>query len=80
MYPFPSAYLKVLLTAPPDVRRARIIERDRRWGTRVIDRWENLEITRRQAEATDQQYNLVLDGTRPLSDNAAEIARLMSRS
>lgn len=78
MYSFPAADLKVLLTAPEHVRRARIIERDHRWGARVIERWDNLEITRLYGETLSQSCDLVLDGTQPLDSNAVLITQVVA--
>ena len=78
MAPFPGANLRVLLEAPDDVRRARIVDRDRRWGTTVSDRWEHLQAT--WAAARDGVApDLVLDATRPIADTAARIAEVVRR-
>lgn len=80
MYPFPLAYVTILLAAPADVRRTRIVERDRRWESRVIDRWDILETSRRRLESLGHTYDLVLDGTRPLTANAELIVGYFTRT
>jgi uridine kinase len=73
MVPYPDADLLVRVDVPDAIRRARIVERDARWGTRVRDRWEHLEAT---WDAVPELIpHLVLDGTRPIQDN---VARLVS--
>lgn len=79
MYPFPAAHMKILVTAADDVRKARIIERDRRWESRVIDRWNNLEISRLHAEALSTSWDLILDGTQSLGSNATLIVACIAR-
>lgn len=73
MAPWPEADLTVLIDVPTDLRRQRIVERDARWGTRVIDRWDHLELTRHHIEARGHRYDLTLDGERPLAASAARI-------
>ncbi len=59
--PYPAANLVVRLLAPPEIRLMRLIERDQRWGTTVIDRWEHLEQS--QQQALDGDYPVVeIDG------------------
>jgi len=79
MYPFPDADLSVLLHAPAEIRRERIIERDRRWGTRVIERWDNLEATRQYVEGLNASCDIVLDGTCSLEENAMVIAHAIAQ-
>jgi uridine kinase len=73
MAPWPGAGLSVLVEAPEAVRRRRIAERDARWGSRVLDRWGQLELTRRAIEARHHRHDLVLDGERPIAENAERI-------
>ncbi len=73
MYPYPKADAKVLLAPPSDVRKARIVERDKVWGTTVIGRWDHLEVTRSDLEAMNVTYDLVLPGTERLEDAAESV-------
>lgn len=73
MAPWSQADLSVRLDVPAEVRRRRIVERDARWGSRVIDRWDHLELSRRHIEARGHRFDLTLDGERPLAENASRI-------
>lgn len=77
MEPWPDADLSVLVETPKPVRYRRIVERDIRWGSRVIDRWEHLELCRQHIQSLDHQYDLTLDGEQPLNDNAARIVEAL---
>ena len=64
MLPCPFADVVVRLDVAADVRRERLRDRDVRWGTSVVDRWDRLEIA---AEAGQKlSVDLVLDGRQPL--------------
>ncbi len=74
MAPWPDADLSVLLDVPAAVRRERIADRDIRWRSRVLDRWETqMEPTWRGIAAREHRFDLVLDGERPIAINAAAI-------
>lgn len=75
MAPYPDADLVVRLDAPGDVRRERIVMRDRRWRTRVADRWPHLEASWRGHAGASP--NAVLDGMRPMAENAARVCQLV---
>ncbi len=75
MEPFPGADLVIRLDVPAAVRRARIVERDERWGTRVIDRWAHLEAS--WAAHEHVVPDLALDGEQPLADNTALVCGLV---
>lgn len=76
MAPYPDADIVVRVEAPDAVRRARIVERDARWGTRVQERWSHLEATWRAVTAGPP--HLVLDGTRPLEANVGMLLDLIN--
>lgn len=71
MAPFPGASLLVRLDVPDTVRRERIALRDKRWGTRVQDRWAHLETTWQAVQQAPP--HLVLDGTDVLERNVAAL-------
>ncbi len=73
MEPWPDGDLSVLLDVPDEVRRQRIAERDVRWRTRVIEKWDTLQMTWKQASAQPHRYDLVLDGTCPVEENARRV-------
>ena len=78
MAPYPRADLIVRVDAPAATRRQRLAERDVRWGTTVLARWEQLELTNRTV--TNHQPRLPdhsVDGERPLAENAARLAVLI---
>ena len=75
MAPYPDADIVVRVDVPQAVRRARIVERDARWGTRVQDRWGHLEATWRAVPVTSP--HLVLDGARPLEENVGTLTELI---
>lgn len=77
MMPFPGADLVVRLDTPAGVRRERLAERNVRWGTTVLDRWEHLERSHEAADAGDA--DLVLDGRRPLAELAGLVIDAMIR-
>lgn len=62
MAPYPRSDVVVLMEAPTTVRRARLAERDRRWGTRVAHRWQHLERTW-LAASVGVEPDIVLDAT-----------------
>lgn len=75
MAPYPASGLVVRLDVPAGVRRARIVERDVRWGTRVIERWAHLEAS--WAACGDVVPDLTLDGERLVAENAGIIVSLV---
>lgn len=77
MGPYPQSDLVVLLEVPDEVRRSRVEERDRRWGTVVADRWQHLEDTWR-ATSKELIPDLVLDGTVPLTTLASNLSQTIS--
>lgn len=77
MEPYPQSDLVLLLEVPAEVRRARLEERDRRWGTVVADRWQHLEDTWR-ATSKELIPDLVLDGTVPLTTLAGNLGQTIS--
>jgi uridine kinase len=80
MEPWPDADLSVLLDASDEVRWQRIAERDVRWRTRVIEKWDTLQMTWERAAVQPHRYDLVLDGTCPIEENASRVvAALRSR-
>lgn len=80
MAPHPRPDLLVQLDASVATRRQRLAERDIRWGTAVLDRWEHLEVTERTAMSQrTRPSDLDLDGEHPLADNAARLAGLIRR-
>jgi uridine kinase len=81
MYPYPQADLRVRLCAPDAIRRARVAARDERWGTRVVDSWAQLEVTRQELERLEEEahawpYDLILTGT---ADRAANVDAVVER-
>lgn len=72
MEPFPASDLVITLDVPDKERQRRIAERDARWQTSVIDRWEHLEITWRAVASIGA--DVVIDGTQPIEETAAMIA------
>lgn len=68
MLPVPTADLTVRLEGGPDERRRRLGEREVRWGTNVLARWDRLEASR--PEVPPQQDDLILDGQSPPADLA----------
>jgi uridine kinase len=77
VYPYSSADVRILLTAPDDVRRKRIAERDEIWRTRVIDRWDHLELIRPFLESLAPTHDLELLSTGPLEQNADAVLTLL---
>lgn len=63
MRPYPAAGLVVRLEVGPDERRRRLAERDARWGTSVLTRWDRLEAS--HVDASPRTDGLVLDGESP---------------
>jgi uridine kinase len=63
IYPAPFADATIALDPPDDVRRARIVERDERWGTNVIGRWAHLELATARLRSLNVAYDLKLAGT-----------------
>ena len=78
--PHPAAAILVRLTAPEPVRRARVVARDARWGSRVIERWAALGSTWNQASTTLTAWDLDLSGEDPIDVNAARIAAVIRRT
>jgi uridine kinase len=74
MDPWPGADLSVLLAVPEAVRHRRVAERDIRWGSRVLERWEQMETTWRRIEERGHRFDVTLDGALPIAGNAARIA------
>ena len=78
MATYPRADLVVRLDASSGTRRQRLEERDSRWGTRVRDRWDQLELTERAAlDGRTHLPDLCLDGERPLAENAVRLAAVI---
>jgi len=71
--PYPDAGLHVLLEAPDEVRRERIVKRDRRWGSHVIDTWGHLQATWDAVRAAAPPPRLVIDATQPIGLSVARI-------
>lgn len=78
--PHPSASIRIRLTAPASVRRNRIIDRDARWGTSVIERWQHLEATWDDVAGKSSSPDLDLSGEDPLDANAARVAAVIWRT
>ena len=74
MAPYPESDLVVMLEVPDDVRRTRLADRDRRWGTGVAGRWQHLEVTWHYAPK-GLHPDLVLDGTAPLATTASRLGQ-----
>jgi hypothetical protein len=74
MAAYPESDLVILLHVPDEVRQRRIVERDRRWGTGVADRWQHLEMTWQNA-FNSLNPHLVLDGTVPLATTAGQLGQ-----
>ena len=77
--PHPAAAILVRLIAPEPVRRARVIARDARWGSRVIERWEVLEATWDHVAAHTNVWDMDLSGEDPLAANAQRILASLGR-
>ncbi len=73
IYPYPQAEVTVLLTTPSALRKTRIRERDRVWGTTVADRWDHLEMTRVCLEAMEIVADLQVRGTDRVEEVAASV-------
>ncbi|MGC4106785.1 MAG: hypothetical protein QM753_10605 [Thermomicrobiales bacterium] len=71
MEPYPGADARVLLDVPEAVRLDRIADRDIRWGTDVRERTGHLNTTWARVLGLDVVPDLMLDGERPLEENAA---------
>jgi uridine kinase len=78
MLPYPEANLLVRLDVPDEIRFARVVERDIRWGTRVQDRWQHLEMT--WQEVSEAPVDIVMDGREPLTTNARRLAAIICES
>jgi hypothetical protein len=78
--PHPSASVRIRLTAPESIRRNRVIERDARWGSRVIERWRHLEATWDDVAGKSGTPDLDLSGEDPIDANAARIAAIIRRT
>jgi len=72
--PYPRSDLVILISVPSEIRRARVMSRDRVWGTQVAKRWANLELTWEQAQGRLAHVDLELDGRLSLDLNAADLA------
>ena len=75
MQPFPSADLVIRLVAPQEARRARLAERDRRWGTVALTRWDRLEATAAAAEVDAAGH--VISADRPVAELVVAVRRLI---
>jgi len=80
MEPWPGADLTILVETPSEIRYQRIVERDTRWGTSVIDRWNHLELTRRHVESLGHRCDLTLNGELPIPGNAERIVDALRTS
>lgn len=69
----PGADAVVRIDVPAEERARRLVERDQRWGTRVADRAAHLERSAFAAIRVESS-DLVIDGTRPLAENARLLA------
>jgi len=79
MYPCPRADFTVLLRVGDEIRRARIVERDQRWGSSVVDRWEHLQASKAWLERQGVAYDLTLTGPVPLDEHARRVAEAFHR-
>jgi thymidylate kinase len=78
MRPHPIRDVLVVLELDDAQQRARLQERDQRWGTSVADNLSHLRITYGQAQDdTNGDADLLLDATAPLDHNAARLERLI---
>ena len=77
MQPCPAADLIIRLAGPPDARRARLAERDRRWDTAVLDRWDRLEATVATTDLGPAAH--VLDTRRPVAELVVAVQHLIDR-
>lgn len=75
MAPCPKSDLVILLNVMDEERQRRMIERDVRWSTRVIDRWEHLQTTWRACSPF--RADVVIDGTQPVEVSAWELASVV---
>jgi hypothetical protein len=75
VYPYPGADATILLVPPAAVRKARVAERDARWGSRVLDRWEHLEVSRVALEAMAIDADLELSGALEIEVAAEVVVR-----
>lgn len=71
MEPYPASRLVFRLAVADEERRHRITERDARWNTRVIERWEHLEMT--WIAHSVHEADTVIDGTQPIAASASTI-------
>lgn len=77
MRPYPKADLTILVNCPEEERKRRIIERDIRWKTRVIDFWELHQVTLADIVSESPQFDLALDGTASLNNNVTKVLSLL---
>ncbi len=77
MVPYPGADLFVRIDVPEEIRHQRIRERDIRWGSNVAERIGHLDATWRSVEAETVELDLVIDGTKALTGNAAFLAAFL---
>lgn len=73
MLPYPGADLTVLLECSDEERRRRIIERDQRWKTQVIDDWALHQVTLKAMLREKPSFDLILDGQAPVIENVQKL-------
>lgn len=78
--PHPFASIRIRLTAPVSTRRNRVFDRDARWGSRVIERWQHLESTWETVAGKSGAPDLDLSGEDPIDANAARIVAAIWRT
>lgn len=76
MVPYPKADISILLHCPDDERKRRIVERDQRWKTQVIENWEQHQRTLAGLLRHNPFFDLELDGMDSLAENARKILSL----
>jgi len=77
MIPYPQSHLTILLRCPAQERRRRLIERDRRWQTQVIDFWELHQLTLADLLQSEPRFDLEIDGLQPIETNLERVLALL---
>ncbi len=79
MVPHPSANLTVLVRCPEEERKRRIIERDQRWNTSVIDYWGLHQRTLADMLRTNPRFDLEIDGMDAVEGSLERVISLLGQ-
>ncbi|HEV2529615.1 MAG TPA: hypothetical protein VGT61_14295 [Thermomicrobiales bacterium] len=75
MMPFPGADIVCWLAVPAAERLRRVRERDRRWGSRIADRWDAQEAA--SPAEPPPGVSVMVDGTRTIEVIVADLVGLI---